>query len=125
MIGSAGNADVYDVKQYATPPTSPSGTSWSDAFPSIDAAFAAVTFEDDDQRWVAASGDALPLDGAPGLPEGFAAMSSASGFTITPSDLAAALGFDTIESLAAWLGTLTPETRAAVLDALTVAGGGM
>ena len=66
-----------------------------------------------------------PCPEAPGLPEPFAAMSSVGEFALTPADLAAALGFDTIDSLAAWLGTLSPESRAALLTMLSEAGGEM
>ena len=56
MIGAAVDATVYRVKQFTTPPASPDGSSWANAFPSIDAAFAAVTFTANDELWVAASG---------------------------------------------------------------------
>lgn len=48
-----------------------------------------------------------------------------SELTITPAELGALLGFESVESFAEWLGSLSAESREAVLAALSAAGGGM
>lgn len=50
-------------------------------------------------------------------------MAALGSMATTPQELSSLLGYDTLEAFAAWLGTLTAESRAAVLGLLGSDGG--